>query len=61
MPIGQKNKLNNGPRIQSEKETVTKMIEVYCRKNHQHHHELCARVPGFNGICNQKVIILPIW
>lgn len=40
MPIGQKNKLNNSPRIQSEKETVTKMIEVYCRKNH-HHHELC--------------------
>ena len=32
--------LNNGPRIQKEKETVTKMIEVYCRKKH-HHRELC--------------------
>ena len=36
-----KRELNNGPRIQKEKETVTKMIEVYCRKNHHHRHELC--------------------
>ncbi|MCI1881252.1 MAG: nitrous oxide-stimulated promoter family protein [Sporolactobacillus sp.] len=33
-------KINNGPVIQMEKETVTKMIEIYCRKKH-HQRELC--------------------
>lgn len=37
----QKREINNGPRIQKEKETVSKMIEVYCRKNHHHRHSLC--------------------
>jgi predicted amidophosphoribosyltransferase len=32
--------LNNGPVVQKEKETVTKMIHLYCRKKH-HQHELC--------------------
>ena len=42
MTTRQKRELNNGPRIQKEKETVTKMIEVYCRKKHHHRHELCV-------------------
>jgi predicted amidophosphoribosyltransferase len=33
--------LNNGPVVQKEKETVTKMIYLYCKKKH-HHEELCA-------------------
>ncbi|WP_332237750.1 nitrous oxide-stimulated promoter family protein [Sporolactobacillus sp. KGMB 08714] len=32
--------LNNGPVIQKEKETVAKMIEIYCRRKH-HRKELC--------------------
>lgn len=32
--------LNNGPVIQKEKETIAKMIEIYCRKKH-HKKELC--------------------
>lgn len=31
---------NNGPKIKKEKETVTKMIEVYCRRKH-HQRNLC--------------------
>ncbi|WP_342429410.1 nitrous oxide-stimulated promoter family protein [Neobacillus sp. FSL H8-0543] len=32
--------LNNGPKVQKEKEMVTQMIELYCRKKH-HHEKLC--------------------
>lgn len=35
-----KRKLNDGPVIRKEKETVAKMIEIYCRKKH-HRDELC--------------------
>jgi hypothetical protein len=35
-----KRELNDGPNIQKEKEMVTKMINIYCRKNH-HRLELC--------------------
>ena len=38
--IKQTRERNNGPKIQKEKETVTKMIEVYCRRKH-HHRNLC--------------------
>ncbi|WP_147533435.1 nitrous oxide-stimulated promoter family protein [Bacillus marasmi] len=31
---------NNGPVIQKEKEMVTKMVQLYCKKKH-HQHELC--------------------
>lgn len=30
-----KRKLNNGPVIQDEKETVSKMIHIYCSKKHK--------------------------
>jgi hypothetical protein len=33
--------LNNGPVVQKEEETVTKMLHLYCHKKH-HLHELCA-------------------
>ncbi|MTT31389.1 nitrous oxide-stimulated promoter family protein [Terrilactibacillus sp. BCM23-1] len=33
-------KTNDGPVIQMEKETITKMIEIYCRKKH-HRQALC--------------------
>ncbi|WP_033826784.1 nitrous oxide-stimulated promoter family protein [Bacillus andreraoultii] len=33
-------KLNDGPNIQKEKETVQQMITIYCRKKH-HQKELC--------------------
>lgn len=37
----QRKELNNGPNIQKEKDTVSKMISIYCRKKH-HQHDLCA-------------------
>jgi Nitrous oxide-stimulated promoter len=33
--------LNNGPKIQMEKEMVSKMIKLYCRKKHHNDQELC--------------------
>lgn len=36
----QERKLNNGPNIQKEKETVSEIIRLYCRKK-QHKQELC--------------------
>jgi hypothetical protein len=35
-----KRELNAGPNIQKEKEMVTKMINIYCRKKH-HRPDLC--------------------
>ena len=32
--------LNDGPKIRTEKEIVTKMIRIYCKKKH-HHKEFC--------------------
>lgn len=34
-------RFNNGPVIQEEKETVKKMIEIYCRRKHGHKKSLC--------------------
>ena len=39
--VKQTGERNNGPKINKEKETVTKMIEVYCRRKHHHHRNLC--------------------
>ncbi|MEH7113092.1 nitrous oxide-stimulated promoter family protein [Neobacillus niacini] len=36
-----KRELNIGPNVLKEKEMVTKMIDLYCRKKHHHQHELC--------------------
>jgi predicted amidophosphoribosyltransferase len=36
----QKRQLNDGPNILKEKEIVSKMISLYCRKKH-HHNDLC--------------------
>ena len=55
MTIRQKNELNNGTRIQKEKETVTKMIEVYCRKNHHHHHDLCEECQDLKDYANKRL------
>lgn len=34
-------KINSGPKIQYEKATVSRMIELYCNKNHGTKKELC--------------------
>ena len=50
----QKRELNNGPIIQKERETVTKMIEVYCRKNH-HHDGLCEECQDLNDYAMKRL------
>jgi hypothetical protein len=50
----QTRELNNGPKIQKEKETVTKMIEVYCRINH-HHRELCEECQNLRDYAMKRL------
>ncbi len=46
--------LNNGPIIQEEKETVTKMIRIYCKKKH-HQKELCENCQGINDYALKRL------
>ena len=55
MTTRKKGELNNGPRIRKEKETVTKMIEVYCRKKHHHRHELCTECQDLNNYAMKRL------
>lgn len=45
---------NNGPNIQKEKETVSKMIGLYCRKKH-HRHELCSECQGLQTYAHKRL------
>ncbi len=54
MMARQTRELNNGPKIQKEKETVTKMIEVYCRRNH-HHRELCEECQDLKNYAMKRL------
>jgi hypothetical protein len=47
--------LNNGPVIQDEKETVSKMIHIYCRKKHHHPDELCEDCQQLETYCLQRL------
>ncbi|RKQ29067.1 nitrous oxide-stimulated promoter family protein [Oceanobacillus halophilus] len=47
--------LNNGPVIQDEKETVSKMIHIYCRKKHHHQHDLCDECNDLLNYCMQRL------
>lgn len=40
MTTKKRRQLNEGPKILKEKAIVSKMIRIYCKKNH-HHKELC--------------------
>lgn len=49
-----KRALNNGPVIRKEKETVTKMIEIFCRKKH-HQKELCDSCRDLNNYALKRL------
>jgi hypothetical protein len=50
----QKRELNNGPVIQKEKEMVTKMIDLYCRKKH-HRNELCEQCQDLKSYAYKRL------
>ncbi|MGA8942702.1 MAG: nitrous oxide-stimulated promoter family protein [Thermoactinomyces sp.] len=49
-------KLNDGPVIRDEKETVSKMIALYCRKKH-HRDELCEECADLQKYCLKRLSI----
>ena len=54
----EKRGLNNGPNIQKEKETVTKMIDLYCRKKH-HNRELCEECTDLKNYALKRLSLCP--
>jgi hypothetical protein len=50
-----KKQLNNGPNIQKEKEMVTKMIDLYCRKKHHHGQELCMECQDLKTYAHMRL------
>lgn len=54
MARGIKRKLNDGPKIQREKEIVTKMIRIYCKKKH-HQKVLCEECQDLNEYARTRL------
>ena len=46
--------LNNGPKINKEKEIVTQMIGLYCRKKH-HHDQLCKECQNIKVYAHRRL------
>jgi hypothetical protein len=46
--------LNNGPVIQKERDVVTKMIAIYCRKKH-HSKELCKECEDLQAYAYKRL------
>ena len=42
-------------RIEKEKNTVTAMIEIYCKKNHQHKSSLCLECSELNAYAQKRL------
>ncbi|MBA4603236.1 nitrous oxide-stimulated promoter family protein [Thermoactinomyces mirandus] len=49
-----KRELNNGPLIRDEKETVSKMIALYCHKKH-HQDDLCEECADLKNYCLERL------
>lgn len=49
---------NNGPNIQKEKETVAKMIALYCRKKH-HQQQLCEECKELKDYAFKRLSLCP--
>jgi hypothetical protein len=56
--MARQRELNNGPVIQKEKEVVTKMIEIYCRKNH-HNYGLCDECQDLKNYAHKRLSLCP--
>ncbi|MBM4765196.1 nitrous oxide-stimulated promoter family protein [Bacillus sp. B15-48] len=52
------NNRNNGPNILKEKETVLKMIMIYCRKKHLSH-ELCSECIDLKNYAHKRLSLCP--
>lgn len=53
-----KRRLNDGPKIQREKEIVSKMISLYCKKKH-HQHMLCEDCQNLNEYAIKRLSLCP--
>ncbi|WAA12725.1 nitrous oxide-stimulated promoter family protein [Fervidibacillus halotolerans] len=54
----QKRVLNNGPKIQREKEIVEKMIKIYCHRKH-HTDELCGECEDLKNYAHKRLSLCP--
>lgn len=54
MTIEAKRQLNDGPKIRKEKEIVSKMIRIYCKKKH-HRKVLCAECQDLNNYAIRRL------
>ncbi|MCL6604289.1 MAG: nitrous oxide-stimulated promoter family protein [Paenibacillus sp.] len=53
-----KRQLNEGPKIRKEKEIVTKMIRIYCKKKH-HQKAFCAECQDLNDYATNRLSLCP--
>lgn len=56
MTIMSKGSLNEGPKIRREQEIVTKMIRIYCKKNHKCK-ELCEECQDLNNYATRRLAL----
>jgi hypothetical protein len=49
---------NNGPNIRKEKDTVSRMIELYCRKKHRRK-ELCEECTALKNFAHKRLSLCP--
>jgi Nitrous oxide-stimulated promoter len=49
---------NNGPNIRKEKDTVSRMIELYCRKKHRRK-ELCEECTALKNYAHKRLSLCP--
>lgn len=58
MTIEVKRQLNDGLKIRKEKEIVSKMIRIYCKKKH-HQKVLCAECQDLNDYAIHRLSLCP--
>ena len=51
--------INNGPVVREEKETVAKMIHLYCRKKHHSRNELCNECKDLLNYAHKRLSLCP--
>lgn len=54
MTVNVKGQINDGPKINREKDIVGKMIRIYCRKKH-HHNGLCPECQELNDYAMKRL------
>lgn len=57
-PKSKVRELNTGPIVQDEKETVEKMVKLYCKKKH-HQNELCKDCQELLSYAHKRLSLCP--